>query len=147
MGEHFVEREILIRISKIEQELANKELRIAELEGAAEHFIQTENLLREELRQKDQQIASLSQHAFAPAGENNGGPTLASLPSLPGEDVNMEKSHHDLLIKGDSAIKHCQPENILPGKDTHISCPLVPGQTKYRPNMRNCRKIMYTTKF
>ena len=125
MGEHYTEREIIIRLGKIEIELATKEIRIAELEATAERYLQTEKLLQDELTRKDDIIASLTNLTPTLAGENNGGSLLANLSPTPAdrcENVINEKSHHELLVIGDSVIKHCNPENILPGKDTHIAC-------------------------
>ena len=123
MGEHYTEREILIRISKIEVELTRKEQRIIDLEALGERYVQSEILYKDEIKRQNELIESLLQNHQLPLAEDTEG--TFDLPPPPDdflEQTTTPKAHHDLLVIGDSIIKHCSLENILPGKDAQLSC-------------------------
>ena len=118
MGEHFVEREILLRLKKVEDELERKETRIQDLETYINQRFESEAIVKEELRQKDELIKRLS--AEREIVDNN----IDSPFNLPPADWSeaVDKTHHDLLILGDSIIRHCDTDKILPGKNSVVSC-------------------------
>ena len=118
MGEHYVEREILLRLKKLEDDLERKEIRIHDLEVYVNEHIESEDRLKEELMQKDDQIKQLL------AERQTDRIKLDGPFNLPPSDWSeaVDKSHHDLLLIGDSIIKHCSPDKILPGKDSIVSC-------------------------
>ena len=80
--------------------------------------IESEDNLREELKQKDHQIKQLL------AKQQTDGNNLDGTFNLPPSDwaEAVDKTHHDLLLIGDSIVKHCSPDKILPGKNSMVSC-------------------------
>ena len=120
MGEHYAEREIIIRIKKIEDDLCRKEKRIQDLEICVNERIESEVILREELKQKDDQIKQLLAERKTDGNFLDGRGPFNALPSDWSEAV--DKPHHDLLLIGDSIVKHCNTEKILPGKSSVVAC-------------------------
>ena len=130
MGEHYIEREILIRLQKVENELALKNDQITDLQY---HFTtrleESEKYLRNELLQRDDIIKELTYKVHRLASEINANTSTPSDENEPQLDVintpitpSLEKKQHDLLVIGDSIIKHCRGDVINPGKDTVIAC-------------------------
>ena len=132
MGEHYTEREILSRLKKVEDELILKNIQSLNLQHLlTKRLEETEKYHRDELKQKDLAINNLKSEIQRLTG---GTPDTMQEPSNDaGEPSNLnttntwvnsipEKAHHDLLLIGDSVIKHVRGDVINPGKDTTIAC-------------------------
>lgn len=72
--------------------------------------------LLDEIKQRDAIIKSLKMK-FVESSTNDNAPSYADVAS-----TNVKKVEHDLLVIGDSLIKHLDGEVINPGGETTIAC-------------------------
>lgn len=147
MGEHYKEREILIRLTKLEKELQIKNDRISKLEhGFRKELEVLERSLRDEIRQRDGVIASLKSKIQENmiAGLQS---KLQEAPTTYADAVAADavtKNEHDLLVIGDSIVRFVDGEKINPGGDTSVKC--IPGA---RPDtiISECKELLKTNSF
>lgn len=106
------DRDILKRVETLERALKSKD---GEIETLSAKLRDVEKSFADEIKQRDVVITELSSKID----------NLVQSTATDSNDTEQEKQEHDLLIIGDSIIRHVDGNAVNPGGETTVEC--LPG--------------------